>query len=310
MSDWTVIVVGGAGGMGRYAVRSIAKLGSASRLIIADKNVEYANRLAAEVGEPCEVLELDVTDTAALRAAFADCDAVCNTMGPFTLFKRPIMTAAIEAGCHYLDIDDDWQSTVEAFDLDEAAKDAGVTAIIGIGGSPGFTNLLAKQGAEGFDSIDSVFTGWSLAHAVVEEEPDYPPTAPAPAAVEHWLLECSGKIRAWDGGGDLDAAPGEPVGLDTQEEGEKPVYTRGHPEPITLPRSLPGIRRCFNVQTGPTWLFDHLRSVAADYEAGQVTRQGGAERLPNPPRPERSAKSTATAVRHLPFQWVLIEGTV
>jgi saccharopine dehydrogenase-like NADP-dependent oxidoreductase len=309
-ADWTVIVVGGAGGMGRYSVRNIAKLENIGRLMIADRNVEYAQRLADEVGPPCEVLELDATDEAALRAAFADCDAVCNTMGPFSLFARPIQTAALESGCHYLDIDDDWQSTVEAFELDDLAKDNGVAAIIGIGGSPGFTNLMALLAIEDLDQADAIYTGWSLTGAVTEEEPDYPATAPASAAVEHWLLQCSGTIRIWDGGEHVDAVPVEPLVLDIPGFGEQTVYSMGHPEPITLPQSVPGLRRSMNVQTGPVWLFEHLRNVAADYTAGRVTLAEGAELLTRPPRPERSAKDpNAAPKKYLPHAWSLAQGT-
>ena len=311
-ANWTVIVVGGAGAMGRHAVRSIARFQSAGRLIIADKNVEYATRLADEVGPPCEVLELDATDEAALRDAFADCDVVCNTMGPFSLFARPIQVAALETGSHYLDIDDDWQSTVEAFELDELAARNGVTAIVGIGGSPGISNFAAMLAAEDLDEVDALYTGWSLQGAVAEEEPDYPATAPASAAVEHWLLQCSGTIRIWDDGGYREVTPVETLTLDVPGFGRQTGYTMGHPEPITLPQSVAGLRRCMNVQTGPAWLFEHLRRVAADYMEGRISLERGAELLTDPPRPERSAapRDDKASKRYPPTVWALAEGKV
>ena len=77
----TIIVVGGAGAMGRYAIRNIARIGTAGRLLIADINREYAQRLVDEVGGVCEAYQLDATDPDALQTAFAQCDTVCNTMG-------------------------------------------------------------------------------------------------------------------------------------------------------------------------------------------------------------------------------------
>lgn len=306
-SDWTVIVVGGAGGMGRYAVRSIARLGSAGRLLIADKNIEYAQRLAGEIGPPCEALEIDATDEVALRDAFAACDVVCNTMGPFSLFARPIRVAALSAGCHYLDIDDDWESTVAAFELDQLAVENGVTAIIGVGGSPGISNLIAMLAVEDLDEVDALYTGWSLQGAVAEEEPDYPATAPASAAIEHWLLQCSGTIRIWDDGGYRGATPVEPLTLDLPGFGRQTVYTMGHPEPITLPRTVPGLTRSLNVQTGPDWLFEHLRAVARQYAAGKVSLERGAELLADPPRP-KTRRDGNSAHRRLPSAWALAEG--
>jgi short subunit dehydrogenase-like uncharacterized protein len=45
-----------------------------------------------------------------------------GSMGPFSLSARPILEAAIECGCDYMDIDDDWESTLAAFELDARAR--------------------------------------------------------------------------------------------------------------------------------------------------------------------------------------------
>ena len=298
----TIIVVGGAGAMGRYAVRYIARLETAGRLLIADINTDRAQRLSDEVGAPCEAVQLDATDAAALRAVFAECDVVCNTMGPFAIFGGPILKAALESGCHYLDIDDDWQSTLEAFDLDGLARENGVTAIIGIGGSPGVTNLLAKVAADELDSVTDVYTGWALRHAVTEPEEAYPAEG-AGAAVEHWLLQCSGEIRIWDDGGPKAATPVEPLELDFPGFGVQTVYSMGHPEPLTLPHHIPGTQRSMNVQTGPAWLFEHLRATARWYENGEVSLREGAEALANPPRPADPGPRDP-----LPYEWALVHG--
>jgi saccharopine dehydrogenase (NAD+, L-lysine-forming) len=293
--------------MGRYAVRSIARLGSASRLVVADKNVDFGERLAAEIGSPCEFAELDATDEDALRRVFAGADVVCSTLGPFAIFGGPIRRTAVECGCNYLDVDDDWQSTVEAFESHDRALSKDVTAIVGIGGSPGFSNLLAMFAAEPLDEVENLYTGWNLRDAVAEVEPRYPAPDSAPAAVEHWLLQCAGKIRIWDDGRYVDVPPAQKHVLRMPEFGEQTVYSMGHPEPITLPQAVPGLRRSLNFQVGPEWLLDHLRSVAADYDAGRVTLQQGARILQHPPRPSRQAG--APRPRHLPFNWALAEGS-
>ena len=53
---------------------------------------------------------------------------VVNTCGPFFKFGEPILSAAIDSGCHYLDICDDWEPTLEMMKLDANAKSAGVSA--------------------------------------------------------------------------------------------------------------------------------------------------------------------------------------
>jgi saccharopine dehydrogenase (NAD+, L-lysine forming) len=279
----TVAVVGGAGAMGRWAARWIARLGTAERLLIADIDTQRAGRLVAEVGGPCEGVRLDATDPAALRELFARCDAVVNTMGPFSLFAGPILEAAIDCGCDYLDIDDDWESTLEAFDYDARARECGSSVVIGIGGSPGVSNLCAMVAARRLDRVGEVVTGWSLREAVIEDEPVYLTGSSPGAATEHWLLQMSGTIRAWRDGAEQEIKPLEVVDFDYPGKGAARGYTVGHPEAVTLPRHLNGIAMSMNVMTGPDWIFEYAGRVAAEYEAGAITLKEGAARLEDPP---------------------------
>lgn len=290
-SSLRVIVVGGAGAMGRWTVRSIARLGSASELLIADINLPVAQQLAAEVGGPCAAIRLDATDGSAMREAFQKCDVVLNTMGPFSLFARGILEAAIDCGCDYLDIDDDWQSTVEAAEFDSAARSKGVRVVKGIGGSPGVSNLLAVIAARRLDSVSEIITGWSMRGAVLVDEPGYPAPATAGAAVEHWLLQITGTIRGWREGGPADTTPMLPVDFEYPGIGPVRGYTVGHPEAVTLPRNIPGITTAMNLTSGPAWVFEHARSVAEAYGAGEITLQEGADRLDHAPRPEGAQPS-------------------
>ena len=288
-SPLRVVIVGGAGAMGRWAVRSIARLGSASDLLVADIDLARAQQITDEVGRPCRAVQLDATDGDAMRSLFAECDVVLNTMGPFSLFARGITEAAIDAGCDYLDIDDDWESTVEAFELDARAREKGVRVVKGIGGSPGVSNLLALTAARQLDSVSEIVTGWSMRGAVLVDEPGYPAPDAAGAAVEHWLLQISGTIRGWRDGGYADTTPLAPVELDFPGLGTVRGYTVGHPEAVTLPRNIDGVTTSLNMTSGPAWLFDHARSVAASFEAGDITLAEGAEQLNHPPVPQHVA---------------------
>ena len=88
-TELTVLVVGGAGGMGRHAVRTLARLGAATRILVADLNENRARLVADEIGSGAEAVHLGATDPDAMRTAFADCDVVLNTMGPFARFGTP-----------------------------------------------------------------------------------------------------------------------------------------------------------------------------------------------------------------------------
>jgi NAD(P)-dependent dehydrogenase (short-subunit alcohol dehydrogenase family) len=53
------VVIGGALGMGEAAVRALS---GSRRLLVADRSLTGALRVAAEVGPPCEAVQCDVTD--------------------------------------------------------------------------------------------------------------------------------------------------------------------------------------------------------------------------------------------------------
>lgn len=262
--------------MGRWAVRGIVRLGGAESVVIADLNLGAAKTLAEELGDPCEAMQLDATDRADLSRAFATCDVVLNTMGPFSIFGRLVLDAALDHGCDYLDIDDDWESTVEALELDDRAKAQGSRVVKGIGGSPGISNLCAVVAARRLDEVEDLFTGWSMRGAVIEEEDAYPTPPQAGAAVEHWLLQISGTIRAWDNGAARELRPLREVELDYPGLGRVIGRVVGHPEAVTLPLKFPSLRRSLNLTSGPGWLFEHARAVANEYEAGRISLGAGA----------------------------------
>lgn len=299
---FTVVVVGGAGGTGRHAVRALARLGTADRILIADLDVDRAQRLADEVRPTATATELDATDPVAMHRVFTGCNIVLNTMGPFARFGTPILRAALDAECDYADIDDDWQSTVEALEFDDRARSSGRRVIIGLGASPGTTNVCARLAAERLDEVDDLYTGWSLASAVVESE-DHFPAQGAAAAATHWLLQCTGTIRAWSGGAPADIAPLERIDFEFPGIGHTYAYTMGHPEAVTLPRAIPGLRRSINLQCGPTELFDQLRLVAEQFENGAITAHDAAELIDSRPPHEIVAAHPA-----LPDIWALARG--
>ena len=52
--------------------------------------------------------------------------------------------------------------------MDNQAKNAGITAILGLGASPGLTNILAYMAMLELDDISKVYTGWDMSSAKPE----------------------------------------------------------------------------------------------------------------------------------------------
>lgn len=280
------LVVLGAGGMGRYAARTAAGFDFVDELVVADLDATAAGRLAEELAPGARGVRVDVTDATELAALFGGADAVLNTVGPFFRLGPPVLRAAIDAGCHYLDINDDWESTEAMLAMDAAARERGVTAVIGVGASPGISNLLAATAIDQLDEVEAVFPGFDLEAAVPETRGDRPS-----AAMVHGLHQLTGRIRVFDEGHFVDERPLRRVDLDYPGLGPRTGWTMGHPEPITLPRRYPSLRRSRILMTlgrGNLWA---VRGLAALIDAGLLSIEraaGWLERLEGVGRPAKA----------------------
>jgi saccharopine dehydrogenase-like NADP-dependent oxidoreductase len=256
-----VLALGGSGGMGRFAVRTAVEMDSIESVVVADLNAEVAETFAREVGPKAQGLGVDVTDTEALRKAMQDVDAVINTVGPFFKFGPPVLRMAIECGCHYLDICDDWEPSLDMLALDAQAREAGISAVIGLGASPGVTNLLALVAMRELDSVEEVYTGWNIGGAVPEEESSQ---SSVNAAMEHGILQMTGTVRVHRDGAYPMVRPLDKVTVDYPGLGSKTARIFGHPEAITFPHHYPEIRTSLNLVHGmekDRWIPLSLRAL-------------------------------------------------
>lgn len=297
-----VIVVGGGGAMGRWAVRTAADFPFVSDLVVADLDLERAREICDEVGGPARAEQLDVTNEDRLRELFAKCDVVLNTVGPFAVFGDRILRTAIDCGCDYLDIDDDWESTLAALDSDERARQAGVRVVKGMGASPGVSNLLAAAAASELDEVHEIYTGWKTSGTKIDARDA---SGGLSAALAHWLLQSSGTIRTWENGTWTEPAPVERVELDFPGLGPHTVYTCGHPEPVTLAGNLDVRTTALNVMSGPDWMFHTLKTAANEHASGAITLAQAEAELD---RVRQDAGPTARDP--LPPLWALAIGTV
>lgn len=240
--------------MGRYAARTAASFDFVEEIVVADLDEARAREVAMEwVGEKATTAKVDITRADKLGKLLEGADAVLNTTGPFYRFGPPVLKAAIAAGCHYLDICDDWEPTLEMLAMDAEAREAGVTAVLGLGASPGITNLLAVRAAETLEKVSTLITGWGESEESREELGEMKPGAGGSfsAAYDHWLKQASGTIRLLEDGRLIDVPPLREVIVPYPGYGARTTYTIGHPEPVTLPRRFPELRSSCNVMVMP-----------------------------------------------------------
>lgn len=248
-----ILGLGCAGDMGRMAVAVLLDFPIVSAITVADINIGLATTFVEMVNSPrLSAVQIDINQKDKLLDLVSSHDVVINTVGPFYRFELPILEAILEAKKPYLDICDDWKPTLDALELHENAKDAGITAIIGIGSSPGITNLMAVYACSKLEEVDDLITAWGEWVSIkYGEKPKYyikpkellknleKKTEVANAANVHLLYETLGKIPTFKDGKMIKIEPlteTEPFSF----PGFKEMYAChiGHPEPVTIPRTI------------------------------------------------------------------------
>jgi lysine 6-dehydrogenase len=185
-----VVVVGGAGAMGRWTVRDLTESEGVDEVVVADldgsRAREAAGWAAARSGSngtaQVSGLALDAGDGEALRRAFDGADVVCNCAVHAT--NLPVMEACADAGTHYVDLGGLFHTTRRQLALHDRFVAAGVTAVVGMGGSPGTTNVLAALAGRGLEVVSEVEVRLGVA--------DFAPSAapvPVPYAIQTILDE-------------------------------------------------------------------------------------------------------------------------
>jgi saccharopine dehydrogenase (NAD+, L-lysine-forming) len=230
------VVLGGAGGMGQGVARDLIKQQQVTHVVLADLYPD-PQRLAPKLrdSEKVNLIKMDVNDHDGMVNAFKEIDVVINCAGPFYKTAVPVAKAAVEAKVNYIDICDDYEGTEILFnsEIDKMAREAGITVLTGMGSDPGTNNVLVKWYANRLDSVDEIYLYWVVSIAEL-----------AGAAWDHSLHMTLGKIPQYLNGELVHVEGGTEV---VAEEFLEPLGTChvryvGHPQPLTIPKYIKGVK--------------------------------------------------------------------
>ena len=132
-----IAVYGATGHTGRFVLQELRRRGLPAVAVARRALVD------APADTPARVAALD--DPVALDRALHGCAVVINTAGPFLDTARPLVEAALRAGCHYIDVTAEQPSArmvLEEFDA--RARAAGVVVMPAAGFYGGLADLLAS----------------------------------------------------------------------------------------------------------------------------------------------------------------------
>ena len=230
------VVVIGAGGRQAQAMLAAAARGTDVTRWLALDRAWRPETLAATQALGMQTREQDpLADAGTLDVLMRSTAIVANLAGPYYRTGFTVLDAAIAAGTDYLDICDDADITVPILSRDEAAKAAGVTAIIGLGSTPGVSNILIRLAVDHLKGADDVEIAWVVDTKDMTE-----------AATKHFwhcfnLVDFDGTVHPVPLPGEMDSRVVDFPGT----VGRQTVVKLAHPEPLTVPRFLP-VKRAVN----------------------------------------------------------------
>lgn len=248
-----VAVLGAAGTIAPAIVRDLAESAEVDGLVLIDLNeqgaaaVRDAHAARAEVRSSWDLHEVDVLVNSASYRINLDA-----------------MRASLEAGCHYLDLGGLYWMAGRQLELNDEFERAGLLAVLGIGSSPGKTNLMAVRAVRELGGrVDSI-------HVSAAGRDLDPPDGPsAPYALQTLVDEVTMAPVVLRDGEPVEIEPladGGPVAFPAPI-GEQPTINTLHSELRTFGQSF-GCRECsFRLALAPS-LLDRLRTLqGADADA-------------------------------------------
>jgi saccharopine dehydrogenase-like NADP-dependent oxidoreductase len=254
----------GCGEMAQPAIEDLVRHGVFNQLTVASRHPDRAEAFLTNLPPHhlrIRTAQVDVLDREALLRLMRGNDVVCNLAGPNYRNAVAIAQTAIAAGVSLVDVSDDWAATLELLNMYSEAEHAGITILVGLGASPGVTNVLARYGADRLDRVEEVRTSWVMRGS----------DAGGPALAAHLLYSLPDRAFVLEDGEIHEVCPfedGKEV-IHYPELGPVEVMHIGHPEPLTLARFIDGVRYADNKAT-----FLPVEVNRMIVELAQVARSG------------------------------------
>ena len=246
-----VCVVGAGGIIGPAIVATLAGEDAVSEIACLDVGGDRAAQVAAaRGGGKATAAALDIRDAAAAQKALAGAAVLVNTAA--YRINLAAMEAALAAGTHYVDLGGLFHVTREQVGLNDRFRDAGLLAVLGMGSTPGKTNVMAARAVE--------LLGGRVERIVVAasgRDPE-PPPGPlvAPYAVETILDELTMPTPVVRDGEVRMLEPMTPAGVIEFGDPVGPAETvfTIHSEMATFPQSFGARDVGFQLSLDPAFL--------------------------------------------------------
>ena len=149
------LLVLGAGLQGCACAYDLLQNPAITQVTLADLRPDKLPKfLAGDWNGRLRTIRLDVSDSAAVRSAFAGQAAVMSAIPYY--YNGPMARAAVEGGCHFSDLGGNTEIVLEQKKLHQQAEAKGISVIPDCGLAPGMVNILAAEGIRRLDQAEKV----------------------------------------------------------------------------------------------------------------------------------------------------------
>lgn len=250
-----VLILGGRGRIGSSVAKDLLNHTDA-RITITGRNPDTAEQVSDDLGPNVDFVALDLAEHEVVRKAIADSNLVVHCAGPFHYRDANVLKTCIEEGVNYVDVSDSRSFTRKALDCTEAAKAAGVTAIINTGIFPGVSNSMVRQGIEQLDEAERIHLTYVVGSS----------GGAGMTVMRTTFLGLQSPFDVWIDG------QWQKVKPYTQREtiqfpapyGKTGVYWFDMPEAFTLPESFPGVKTVITKFGTAPDLYNHMTWIVAN----------------------------------------------
>lgn len=162
MKDKQVLILGGQGRIGNSVAQDLIA-NSQAQITITGRQLKSVETLKQKQSPSVQFLALDLADHEGLKQAIASHNLVIHCAGPFLYRDASVLKTCIEVGVNYLDVSDNRTFTRQALTYRNAAKAAGITAIINTGIFPGISNSMVRHDVEQLDEAEQIHLSYVVA---------------------------------------------------------------------------------------------------------------------------------------------------
>jgi saccharopine dehydrogenase (NAD+, L-lysine-forming) len=146
-------VLGAGGTIAPAILEDLAVSDEVASVLALDLDGERA-AIAAEAHGGDKTTARAADARAGLAVELAGLDVLINTAS--YRINLAAMEACLAAGCDYIDLGGLYHVTLRQLELSDSFERAGRLALLGMGSSPGKTNLMAARAAAELDTVDSI----------------------------------------------------------------------------------------------------------------------------------------------------------